>query len=59
LILFAFDIYDQDRSGYIDLKEAQNLVKDVYGTKFEQNVHAKRSVSATMSPPPLSVSSLI
>lgn len=44
LILFAFDIYDQDKSGYIDLKEAQNLVRDVYGSKYELNVHAKRFV---------------
>jgi Ca2+-binding EF-hand superfamily protein len=42
LILFAFDIYDKDHSGYIDLKEAQSMVKDVYGTKYDQNVHAKR-----------------
>lgn len=42
LILFAFDIYDQDKSGFIDIKEAQSLVKDVYGSKYELNVHAKR-----------------
>lgn len=44
MILFAFDIYDQDKSGYIDLKEAQSLVKDVYGQKYELNVHAKRYI---------------
>jgi Ca2+-binding EF-hand superfamily protein len=42
LILFAFDLYDQDKSGYVDVKEAKHMVKDVYGEKFEQNVHAKR-----------------
>mmetsp|Transcript_1741 Transcript_1741/g.2724 ORF Transcript_1741/g.2724 Transcript_1741/m.2724 type:complete len:509 (-) Transcript_1741:189-1715(-) len=42
LIVFAFDLYDQDKSGYIDVPEAQHLIKDVYGEKFHMNTHAKR-----------------
>lgn len=41
-MLFAFDLYDQDKSGHIDLDEAKHLIKDVYGSKFEENIHARR-----------------
>ena len=41
--VFAFDLYDLDKSGNIDLDEAQTLIKDVYGAKFEQNVHARKT----------------
>ena len=41
--MFAFDLYDLDKSGNIDLEEAQTLIKDVYGAKFEQNVHARKT----------------
>lgn len=41
--MFAFDLYDLDKSGHIDLDEAQTLIKDVYGAKFEQNVHARKT----------------
>jgi Ca2+-binding EF-hand superfamily protein len=42
LVVFAFDLYDQDKSGYVDIGEAQHLIKDVYGEKFNQNTHARR-----------------
>lgn len=45
LTIFAFDLYDMDKSGNIDLDEAQTLIKDVYGAKFEQNVHARKTYS--------------
>ena len=41
--IFAFDLYDLDKSGNIDLDEAQTLIKDVYGAKFEENVHARKT----------------
>lgn len=40
---FAFDLYDADNSGNIDIEEAQFMVKDIYGAEFEHNVHAKRA----------------
>lgn len=43
IAVFAFDLYDLDKSGNIDLDEAQTLIKDVYGAKFEQNVHARKT----------------
>ena len=38
---FAFDLYDEDNSGVIDISEAQLMVKDVYGKQFERNPRAK------------------
>jgi Ca2+-binding EF-hand superfamily protein len=40
--VFAFDLYDVDKSGAIDIAEAQQLIMDVYGSKFETDVHARR-----------------
>jgi hypothetical protein len=40
---FAFDLYDTDHSGNIDIEEAQFMVKDIYGEEFEHNVFAKRA----------------
>ena len=40
---FAFDLYDADHSGHIDIEEAQFMVKDIYGEEFEHNVHARRA----------------
>lgn len=40
---FAFDLYDIDHSGNIDIVEAQFMVKDIYGEEFEHSVHAKRA----------------
>lgn len=40
---FAFDLYDTDNSGHIDLEEAQFMIKDIYGEEFEHNVFAKRA----------------
>ena len=38
---FAFDLYDTDDSGKIDLEEAQHMVKDIYGVDFATNPRAK------------------
>ena len=40
---FAFDLYDTDHSGHIDIEEAQFMVKDIYGEEFEHNAYAKRA----------------
>lgn len=40
---FAFDLYDTDNSGHIDIEEAQFMIKDIYGEEFEHNVFAKRA----------------
>mgnify|MGYP000395057526 CR=1 FL=1 len=42
LVLFAFDIYDRDSSGELALDEVRAMLKDVYGSSFENNAHAKQ-----------------
>lgn len=42
LILFAFDMYDKDHSGSITYKEMLGILKDLYGSDFRQNRHAKK-----------------
>lgn len=39
---FAFDLYDQDNSGVIDVAEAQYMLKDIYGEEFERSPRAKK-----------------
>ena len=41
LIMFAFDLYDQDGSGKIDFKEVECMLKEVYGRKYDNNVQAQ------------------
>lgn len=41
LIVFAFDMYDRDSSGFIDCSEIEKLLLDVYGGSFSGNPHAK------------------
>lgn len=41
LIMFAFDLYDNDNSGEIDLAEVELLLKEVYGRDFESSTHAQ------------------
>jgi hypothetical protein len=39
---YAFDLYDNDKSGIIDICEAQFMVKDIYGKDFERSARAKK-----------------
>ena len=39
---FAFNLYDQDKSGIIDVSEAQYMLKDIYGEEFERSPRAKK-----------------
>jgi hypothetical protein len=41
LVLFAFDIYDADSSGELAVDEVRQMLTDVYGSAFKNNVHAK------------------
>ena len=41
LIMFAFDLYDNDNSGEIDLGEVELLLKEVYGREFSSNTQAQ------------------
>lgn len=41
LIMFAFDLYDNDNSGEIDLTEVELLLKEVYGREFQSNTQAQ------------------
>ena len=40
LIMFAFDLYDRDGSGAIDFGEVEQMLKEVYGRKYDNNVQA-------------------
>ncbi|GBG33868.1 Calcium-dependent protein kinase 1 [Hondaea fermentalgiana] len=37
LIIFAFDLYDGDESGSMELEEIMDMCKDVYGADFEKS----------------------
>lgn len=39
---FAFDLYDKDNSGAIDVSEAKFMLKDMYGEEFDRNPRAKK-----------------
>lgn len=41
LVMFAFDLYDNDNSGEIDLSEVELLLKEVYGREFQSSTHAQ------------------
>lgn len=41
LIMFAFDLYDNDNSGEIDLGEVELLLKEVYGREFQSSTQAQ------------------
>mmetsp|Transcript_479 Transcript_479/g.1123 ORF Transcript_479/g.1123 Transcript_479/m.1123 type:complete len:343 (-) Transcript_479:904-1932(-) len=39
---FAFDLYDTDNSGVIDVSEAQFMLKDIYGEDFDRSPRARK-----------------
>ncbi|CAM9731515.1 unnamed protein product [Chrysoparadoxa australica] len=41
LVLFAFDLYDQDNSGAIDVSEIELMLKEIYGKEFCVSTHAQ------------------
>lgn len=41
LIMFAFDLYDNDNSGEIDIGEVELLLKEVYGKEFQTSSQAQ------------------
>lgn len=40
-MLFAFDLYDRDTSGFIDRAELICMLKDIYGLNFSTSPHAR------------------
>ena len=42
LITFAFSLYDKDDSGDIDVDEATCMIREVWGSEWEQNATAKK-----------------
>lgn len=42
VVLFAFDLYDNDSSGIIDADEVDKMLKEIYGKNFAKNIHAQR-----------------
>ena len=40
LVLFAFDIYDKDSSGEIEGKEVQQMLQEIYGKSYKNNIQA-------------------
>ncbi|CAE7228529.1 CNB1 [Symbiodinium sp. KB8] len=41
LMRFCFDLFDQDLSGYLDIAEMHELLREVYGDSFETNGRLK------------------
>lgn len=41
LVMFAFDLYDNDNSGEIDMVEVELLLKEVYGREFQGSTQAQ------------------
>ncbi len=41
-VLFAFDVYDRNKSGVLDVEEGLKMMKDVYGDMLADNVNALR-----------------
>lgn len=41
LVIFAFDLYDNDNSGGIDVHEVELLLKEVYGQEFRASTQAQ------------------
>lgn len=41
LVMFAFDLYDRDTSGFIDRFELITMLKEVYGPDFHQSPQAR------------------
>lgn len=39
--MFAFDLYDNDNSGDIDILEVELLLREVYGREFQGNAQAQ------------------
>ena len=44
LVKFAFSLFDLDGSGWLDQEELEELVKEVYGDGFNNNVRVQRIV---------------
>lgn len=42
LDIFTFDLYDEDSSGELGMKEVLQMVEDLYGKKFKSNANAKQ-----------------
>jgi Ca2+-binding EF-hand superfamily protein len=40
-VLFAFNLYDINNGGSLEVEEIVNMVKEVYGNMWENNAHAK------------------
>lgn len=43
--MFAFDLYDNDNSGEIDIGEVELLLKEVYGREFQASTQAQTIVA--------------
>ena len=37
LVMFAFDLYDRDSSGEIDISELRAMLKELYGKRYSKN----------------------
>jgi Ca2+-binding EF-hand superfamily protein len=44
LVLFAFDMYDKDGSGVLELAEIKKMLVEVYGPQYASNPHARQMV---------------
>jgi len=44
LVMFAFDLYDDDHSGFIDGEEVEAMLRDVYGREFSSAPQANHII---------------
>jgi Ca2+-binding EF-hand superfamily protein len=42
-ILYLFELYDLDETGFLDIKLAQQIIEDIYGEQFYSSIDAHRS----------------
>ena len=41
LVAFAFEMYDEDGSGFLQQREVGQIMRDVYGTEFNSSPYSK------------------
>jgi Ca2+-binding EF-hand superfamily protein len=41
-ILYLFELYDLDETGFLEIKLAQQIIEDIYGERFISSIDAQR-----------------
>ncbi len=56
LVLFAFDLYDSDASGFIDGGELEKMVKDIWGRGYDTNIYSMKILDKIRRSPNMQIS---